>query len=237
MKVAIMYSGGKDSTYALWHAIKEKWDIKALISVKPKDTEAYLYHYATVEHTPLIAKAVGIPHILLNCNVNGPKEEASILEPVFSKLDIDAVLLGGVGLQKTQIREIGLTAERFGIRAIVPHRGMDHLELFKEIINSGFDVRITQVASYGLGPEWLGRKINIDALTELKILSEQYGFHIGFEGGYADTFVCDAPFYSRKIEFGETKKVWDPTTYSGYLVVKNAKLVPKAPMIGKRMQS
>ena len=35
MDVAILYSGGKDSTFAIQHANEKGWNIKYLISVKP----------------------------------------------------------------------------------------------------------------------------------------------------------------------------------------------------------
>jgi diphthamide synthase (EF-2-diphthine--ammonia ligase) len=51
MDVAILYSGGKDSTFAIQHAAEKGWNIKYLISVKPTRKDCYLFHYATVELT------------------------------------------------------------------------------------------------------------------------------------------------------------------------------------------
>ena len=227
MRVAILFSGGKDSSFALYEAIKRGWEVVALIAVKPKDTEAYLWHYATVEWTILSSEALGIPLFLIKCNKTGAKEEAKELEKVLKLIKIDALLLGGVGLQKTQIREIAKVAKKFGVKVIVPHEGMDHYELFKNAIKAGFEIVITQVASAGLGPEWLGKKVDLKTLEKLKELSEKYGFHIGFEGGYADTFVVNGPIFKKRIEFLDTEKVWDNKTHSGYLKVRDAKLIEK----------
>jgi predicted ATP pyrophosphatase (TIGR00289 family) len=227
MRVAILFSGGKDSTFALYEALKKNWEVVALIAVKPKNTEAYLWHYATVEWTLLSSQALGIPLFLVKCDKIGAEEEAKELEKVFERIKIDALVLGGVGLQKTQIREVKKVAKKYGIKVVIPHKGKDHYELFKEAIKSGFEIMITQVASQGLGPEWLGRKVDLETLEELKKLSEKHGFHIGFEGGYADSFVVNGPIFKKKIEFVDTEKVWDNETYSGYLEVKEAKLVEK----------
>ena len=217
----------KDSTFALYECLKRNWKVVALIAVKPKNTEAYLWHYATVEWTILSSAALGIPLFLIKSEKISEKEEAKEIEKVLDRITIDALVLGGVGLQKTQIKAIeGITRKR-GIKVIVPHQGKDHYELFKEAIEKGFEIVITQVASEGLGPEWLGKKIGLKELEELKRLSETYGFHIGFEGGYADTFVMDGPIFKKKIEFVDTKKVWDVKTNSGYLEVKEARLVEK----------
>jgi diphthamide synthase (EF-2-diphthine--ammonia ligase) len=58
-------------------------------------------------------------------------------------------------------------------------------------------------------------------------LSEKHGFHLGFEGGHADTFVVDGPIFKKKIKFLDTEKIWDEKTNSGYLKVKNAVLISK----------
>ena len=227
MKVAVMYSGGKDSTQAIKWCLDNKHEIVTLIAVKPKDTEAYLYHYATVEWTPLSAEAMGMPLVLLKTDKTNPDQEANELEKVFKRIKADAVVLGGVGLQKTQIKAIEKVAKKFKINVLVPYENKDHYELIKDAINSGFDIRITQVAVDGLDGNWLGRKLDLSALEELKKLSENFGFHIGAEGGHYDSFVVDAPMFKKKIEFVSSKKVWDNKTNSGYLEVEEAKLVPK----------
>src|SRR3989344_4067022 len=79
MDVAIMYSGGKDSNYAVKLAQDRGWNIRYLLSVKPTQTDCFLLHYATVEHTPLQAKAMGLKHHLIGCNVADAKEEAEIV--------------------------------------------------------------------------------------------------------------------------------------------------------------
>lgn len=227
MRVAILYSGGKDSTFALYEALKRGWEVVALIAVKPKNTETYLWHYATVEWTLLSSTALNIPLFLIKCDKIGAKEEAEDLERVLKLIKIDALLLGGVGLQKTQIREIRNIAKKYKIKVVVPYEGMDEYETLKNIVKSGFDVLITQVASAGLGPEWLGKKLDLENLKKLKELSEKYGFNLLGEGGSYDTFVVDGPIFKKKINLEDVSKVWDEKTSSGYLEVRNATLVEK----------
>lgn len=227
MKVAILYSGGKDSTMALQYALQQGWRVEALISVKPKDTEAYLWHYSTVEWTLLQSEASGVPLILIKTDKIGAEEEAKELEKVFKRLKVDAVVLGGVGLQKTQIKSVEEVAKKFKINIIVPYQNYTSEELLKEELKSGLDIRITNVAVEGLGPEWLGRKLDQNNLKELIKLSKKFGFDPLGEGGHYDSFVVDAPIFKKRIEFIDTSKVWDSKTSSGYLDVQNATLVSK----------
>jgi diphthine-ammonia ligase len=227
MKVAVLFSGGKDSVMAVHYAMQQGWEIEALIAVKPKNTEAYLWHYSTVEWSLLQAQAMGLPLILLKNDEIGPDKEANVLNQVFSRLKIKALLLGGVGLQKTQIESVKKLAAQYKIKVMVPYETYSSEELLREEIKAGFDIRITNVAVDGLGPEWLGRKLDGNSALQMKMLAEKHGFNILGEGGHYDSFVVDGNIFKKKIEFLDTKKVWDSKTSSGYLEVLNAELVSK----------
>jgi len=227
MKVAVLFSGGKDSAMAVHYAMQQGWDIEALIAVKPKNTEAYLWHYSTVEWTILQAQAMSLPLILLKADEIGPNVEANVLEKVFSKLKIKTLLLGGVGLQKTQISSVKKIAEKHKIKVLIPYETYSSEQLLREEIQAGFDIRITNVAVDGLGPEWLGKKLDGNAALNMKMLAEKHGFNILGEGGHYDSFVVDGTMFKQKIEFLDTKKVWDSKTSSGYLEVTNAELADK----------
>ena len=228
MKVAVMYSGGKDSNQALKWCLDNNHEVVTLISVKPKSTESFLYQYATVEWTKLSAEALDIPLIHVKSEKIGPKEEADELEEVFRDLDVDAILVGGVGLQKTQIREWKRVAGKFGIELIVPYQSLTSEELFDKTINSGFDIMLTDVATDGLGPEWIGEKLNKENAAEFKKLSKKFGFDILGEGGYYNTFVVDGPIFNKRIQIASSRKIWDNKTASGYLEIENAKLATKS---------
>ena len=199
MDVAILYSGGKDSTYAIEYCQNKNWNIKYLISVKPSRTDCYLYHYATVEHTKEIAKILGYKHILKTCNVANPEEEARIVKEVVQKNPVDAIILGGTGLQETQVKSIQDSLKPLKVKAFASHLGENHGLLFENLVKKGYEILISQVASDGLMP-WLGRIVTKENFPELKKMSEKYGFHLGFEGGYADTLVLNAPFFKKRLE-------------------------------------
>lgn len=226
MDVAVLYSGGKDSTLAIEHCANKDWNIKYLISVKPTRTDCYLFHFATVEHTKDIAKILGLNHIFVTCNAADPKKEADIIKNIVVKNPVDAVVLGGTGLQETQIKSIRDALFDLGVEVFATHTGGDHGKILYDLIKRGYDIRITQVAAEGLGEQWLGRKIDFDNYEELKKLSEKFGFHIGAEGGHYDTLVVDAPFFNKKLELVETEKVMEDK-YSGYLKVNKVAIVEK----------
>lgn len=227
MDVAILYSGGKDSTFAIDDAKSKGWNIKYLLSVKPVRTDCYLFHFATVEHTPVLAKALNIPHTLLRCDVADPKKEAELIRHhVLAAEKIDALVLGGTGLQETQIRSLQEAMLPSGIEVFAAHSGQDHDVVMEQMIEKGYDIRITQIASDGLDRSWLGRKIDKATLEEMKIRADQFGFHVGGEGGYFDTFVVDGPIFSHRIEIVKADAVMESAN-TGHLVIKELAVVDK----------
>ena len=76
MKVAILFSGGKDSTMALYYALKEEEDVKYLLSMKSVNDESYMFHVPNIHITDLLAVALDIP--IISAVTQGVKEEVII---------------------------------------------------------------------------------------------------------------------------------------------------------------
>lgn len=225
MDVAILFSGGKDSMFAVDYAMAKGYNIKYLLSVKPTRTDCYLFHFATVEHTPLLASSLGLKHYLLSCDVAEPKQEAEIVKRFVEEHPVEALILGGIGLQKTQLGSLREAMQPLGIKVFAAHEGQDHKEVMKQMIEKGFVFMIAQVASDGLN-KWLGKKITSENFNEFVRDSEKYGFHVGGEGGYYDTFTVDSPILKQAVEFSEMEKVMEDK-YSGHVVLKDVRLVEK----------
>ncbi|MBI4159446.1 diphthine--ammonia ligase [Candidatus Woesearchaeota archaeon] len=218
MDVAVLYSGGKDSTYAIDFCKEKGWNIKYLLSIKPTRRDCYLFHYPTVEFTKEFAKILNIPHIYTTCDVADPKQEAEIVKNIMEKNKVDALVLGGIGLQETQIASLQKALLPLKVEVFAAHAGYDHEELVQEMLDKGYKFIISQVAADGLTEYWLGKEITEDSFKDLKKLSQKHGFHIGFEGGHADSLVIDGPIFSKKLTILEGKKIMEKE-FDGYLEI------------------
>ncbi len=219
MNVAVLYSGGKDSTYALDFAKEKGWNVKYLLSVKPTRKDCFLFHFATVEHTPKIAEMLGLKHILVPCHVADPALEADIVRKEVERMQkndpVEAVILGGTGLQETQLRSVQNALRPLGIEVFAAHAGLEHADVMEEMTAKGFEFVITQVASDGL-MQWLGKKITKENLPSLLKDSVKFGFHSGGEGGYYDSLVVDCHLFTKKLEIISAQKVVDDK-YCGHM--------------------
>ncbi len=230
MDVAILFSGGKDSTLCYEYAKKKGWNIKYLISVKPTRTDCFLFHYATVEYTKELAKILKTNHIFTTCDVADPEKEANVIKEIVKKNPVDAVVLGGVGLQETQINSIRDALFECGTEVFASHTGQNHAELMFDMIDRGYDIRICQIATEGLGKEWVGKKLTRESFQELKKLANKYGFNIGGEGGYYDTLVCDGPIFQKRLEILDYEVIMEDE-WCGHMRINRAQVIDKSPVL------
>src|SRR3989344_2786086 len=64
MKLALLFSGGKDSTYAGFIAKKCKHKIVCLITLQSKNQDSYMFHTPSISKTQSQADAMKIPLII-----------------------------------------------------------------------------------------------------------------------------------------------------------------------------
>ncbi len=220
MRLAALYSGGKDSTFAIMEAKKKGHEVTHLITIAPKKSDSYMFHYPCIELTKLQAEAMGIQQLWKDSS--GEKEaELEDLRKVLEGLreQVDGVLSGAVS-SVYQMSRVDSICKSLGLNNVAPLWGKDAYDLLREEVNSGLEIIITSVSTAGLDKTWLGKKLNAIAVEELRMLAKRLPFNIQFEGGEAETFVTDCPLFKQKIVIEDFEKVWDSKTSSGHIVVK-----------------
>ena len=84
MKIASLFSGGKDSVFALHWATLQGWDIRCLLSMRSQKEDSWMFHTPNIEWVHEQAKTLGIP--LLMQDTGGEKEtELDDLRLLFSR--------------------------------------------------------------------------------------------------------------------------------------------------------
>jgi diphthine-ammonia ligase len=223
MRVAVLATGGKDSTLALYHVLKTRYDVKYLVTMIPTREDSWMFHYPNIGLVDLFAEAVGIP--VVKAETLGVKEEElADLERLVKTLDVEGIVSGAIAssYQKTRIEKI---SKNLGLECIAPLWHRNPLDILEEILDLNFETIMTGVYAYGFSKEWLGRKIDTSAVADLMELNRQYGVSLVGEGGEYETLVLDAPFFRKRIKIVETEAVWkDP---SGHLQIGKAELEAK----------
>ncbi|HEX7467173.1 MAG TPA: TIGR00289 family protein [Methanobacterium sp.] len=226
MKAAVLFSGGKDSTMAIYKAIEEGYEVEYLVSMISDNPESYMFHVPNIHITELSSEAMGIP--LIKAKTHGVKEkELDDLKKVLNELKdrgVRAIFTGALAseYQKSRIDQL---CTDIGLMSKAPLWHVDPKEYMEEIIDLGFEVIIISVSAEGLDKSWLGRKIDHELLDELIILNNKYGMHMAFEGGEAETLVLDCPIFKKRISILASSTVWDRD--NGYLSISEAELENK----------
>lgn len=223
MRVAVLATGGKDSTLALYHVLKEGYTVSCLATMVPLREDSWMFHYPNIGLVDLFAEAVGIP--VAKAETSGVKdEEVEDLKCLIENLHVDGIVSGGIAsnYQKTKIDNI---CGQLNLQSITPLWHKDPLAMLKEMLDLKFNVIITGVYAHGLDDKWLGRKMDAETINDLVRLNRQYGVSLVGEGGEYETLVLDAAFFTKRIKIVNAKKVWKGQ--SGCFLVSEAQLESK----------
>ena len=75
MKLAALFSGGKDSTYSIYKARQMGHDVKCLITLFPKSPNSHLLHFPNIQLTELQSETMNIPHIVMELETDETNQE------------------------------------------------------------------------------------------------------------------------------------------------------------------
>ena len=225
MKVAVLFSGGKDSTYATWTAQRQGWNVEALVSVLPKGVESLMFHFPNVHWTKIQAEAMGLPHRTIDVGRDELLSLQDGLRKLAHQLGIEGVVTGAVAsdYQKSRIDQI---CETLGLKSFAPLWHKDPKILVNDLRVAGFKIILSGVGAAGLDESWLGQELTDERWSTLEKLSKKHGIHLTGEGGEYETFVLDAPHFNNRISIEKTHYEWDGQ--SGYLVIEQASLMHKS---------
>lgn len=223
MRVAALFSGGKDSTYAVYVAQQRGWDVNILVTIVPRDPESHMYHVPNIHLSPLLSDCLGIPLIQKETN-GGEAEELDALRGALKDLGVDGIITGAVAsdYQKSRVDSV---CHDLGLMCFSPLWRRDQGGLLEDYLMAGFRIMIVGVAAEGLDASWLGRELDERAKEDLLSLHEKHGLSPCGEGGEYESLVLDGPNFVKRLQVEESRKDWRGS--SGTFVITKASAVEK----------
>ena len=181
-----------------------------------------MFHYPNVEWTRLQAKAMGLSHQTIDAT--GRDEMAGLRQALIAmktRQGLSGLVTGAVAsdYQKTRFDNL---CDVIGLKTYAPlwHKGPKLL--VGDLLKFGFRVILTAVAAKGLDESWLGRELTEREWSKLEQLSKIHGIHLTGEGGEYESFVLDAPHFSKTIEIERSRNEWRGD--SGRMIIEKASL-------------
>ena len=223
MKLAVLFSGGKDSYLALQYASEDN-EISCLLTLQSENQDSWMFHTPAIEWTKAQTESMGFNHIILE--TSGVKEqELDDLESIISsaklKYSIEGVVTGALAsvYQSTRIQKI---CNDLNLWCFNPLWQMPQEDLLKELLDNTIESIITGVAAEPFDSSWLGREIDSKCVKDLLKLKSSHRINPAGEGGEIESFVINAPLFAKNIKITQSTKHY--SNYSGRLEIKEAVL-------------
>lgn len=216
-----LFSGGKDSSWALYRALERGLPVAHLLTVHA-ETESYMYHIPATDLAGLAAETIGIDLVEVDLDAAGADQTDSgargdaEIEPLERALrDLDTQIDGGLAgviagavESEFQTSRIEALCDRLDVDLFAPLWQRDPRTLAADMLDAGFEIRVLDVAARGLDESWLGRTLDATAFDELEALHDEYGVHVLGEGGEFETLVTAGPHMDQRLEI-DYETEWD----------------------------
>ena len=226
MNLGVLFSGGKDSTFACYRAM-EKNTVACLITLISENVDSYMFHTPNIRCTRYQAEAMGIP--ILSWPTQGKKEEEledllAAIAAAREKYGIDGIVTGAIEsvYQAARVQRICRELDLWCFNPLWQTNQVDYLRL---LISEGFKIIISGVFAYPFDESWVGATLTEELIQKLEQLQKRYKINPSGEGGELETFVLDGPLFKKRIEILKASITYD--NYRGHYLIEDVRLVEK----------
>ena len=223
MKLAVLFSGGKDSSFVAWLAKKEGYDLSCLVSVISENKESFMFHTPSISGVKIQAEAMNLPLVLRE--TKGKREveledlKIAILEAK-ERFGIEGVVTGAVEsvYQASRVQKI---CNDLNLECFNPLWQKNQIELLKDMVSAKFRIIIVGVAAYPLDERFLGRVIDDNFIKDIIKLKRKFDINPAGEGGEFESFVLDGPLFERGFRVSGFKDFGDGNSWRRELKLEN----------------
>jgi diphthine-ammonia ligase len=190
MKAVALFSGGKDSLYAVHLVEKQGVNVDHLLTLLPI-LPWPSPHAENIEALKILARSMR-KHMTI---VDFKREDAFV--EALKSLEVDVLVAGDIFVE-AHVAGLKDVCSQLGLELLEPLYKRDTTELFHEIFSSGFKALITGVSLKHLDEEWLGFIISKE--TSAAFLSKIGSVDPLGENGEFHTLVLECPLYGKSFK-------------------------------------
>ena len=207
-KAIFCWSGGKDSSFALYKILQEKeYEITALFTTVNENFKRVSMHGVREELIEEQAKYIGISLVKMYVKTGSNEEyekkmEAFMMEQKAKK--VEHVIFGDIFLEDLRAyRDKNL--EKVGMKGVYPLWKMDTHQLARDFISLGFKTILCCTNDAYLGEKEVGRLFDLNFLKSLPPSVDPCG-----ENGEFHTFCYDGPVFKKPVKVKVKEKIYRP---------------------------
>ncbi len=225
MKLAALFTGGKDSTYAIYLAKQQGHEITGLITLKSKNQDSYMFHTPAIELTELQAKSMDLPIVFGTTKGEKEKELLDLnkaIKKAQKQFQFEGIITGAL-FSEYQSSRIQKICDNLNLKCINPLWHKSQEEEMQELLDNKFEFIFTAIAAEGLDKTWLNKTIEQQDLDKLKELKDIIGTNIAGEGGEFESLVLNCPLFKQKLIIKEAE-INEESKNTARLIIKKAEL-------------
>jgi len=221
MRLAALYSGGKDSTFSMYLAEQMGHEIPYIVNIIPQDSASWIFHTPNLNVVPKMAESMG-RELVTAVSTGSEEGDMAGLRNALLGLDVEGVVTGAVW-SDYQWDRMNVVCGDLGLKVITPLWRKDQDIVMQEFLDSGIKAVIVGCYAEGFDESWLGRPITADTIEELRRLRVRYGISIMGEGGEYESMTIDSPMHRYPLEIVSSEKEWKNNC--GTLHVRDSRLI------------
>lgn len=209
LKVAVSWSGGKDSCFSLFRSIGQSpsaCQVCFLLNMVNRDAKRSMSHGLDPKLIATQAEAMEIPILQRETTWETYEQEFKRAVAELKQKGINGVVFGDIDLQEHKDWVERVCGE-LGVNPILPLWGSEPQRLLSDFIDAGFEAVVVTAKAELFSEKWLGRNMSREFIEELDRLNKESNTHICGEKGEYHTFVIDGPIFKRRIKIIDTSKV------------------------------
>ena len=201
MKLGSLFTGGKDSVYAIDLARRQGHDTVCLLTMISDNDFSYMFHTAAIELTKLQAESLEMP--ILFEKTKGEKEtELEDLERLIKRgideYKIEGIVTGAL-FSEYQASRIQKICDDLRIKCLNPNWHTPQEEHMRRVVKDGYKMIFPGVSAMGLDESWLNKIVNNEMIDRLVKMDKKVGFNVAGEGGEFETMVLDGPIFKKRV--------------------------------------
>jgi uncharacterized protein (TIGR00290 family) len=204
-RVAVSWSGGKDSCLACYKALQKGLEVSYLLNFIHEDKRC-MSHGVSSKLIAIQSEAIGIPLIQREVTWDTYEEEFKKAAKDLMEMGVDGIVFGDIDIID-HLDWVVRVCNDVGILYMEPLWRLNREQILNELINAGFEAIVVSAKADVFGGEWLGRRIDKAFIRDALELSVTRGLDICGEFGEYHTLVVDGPIFKKRIKIHDYRKI------------------------------
>jgi diphthine-ammonia ligase len=192
---AALWSGGKDSCFALWRARQQGLHVSAIVNIYDNASGRVRFHGVRAELIREQASSLGVELIQRDSDAESFAVTLSMALRELRRRDYLGIVAGDIHLDDVRSWHMKQASDA-GLQLVEPLWHQGGAALLRDFVRLGFRAMLTCTADQWSPAIWPGQVIDDKLISSLSAIP---GVDINGENGEYHSFVFDGPLFHRPI--------------------------------------